>query len=93
MALLTFFSRWFGFSAQLGDHFQIAAEHIANLPDPIVQKGHHLQQCMGLVDAQAIDRAPERAGHRQAREFEKPAQHGVQAKVGKGPDAVKPYKQ
>jgi hypothetical protein len=67
--------------------------YIANLPDPIAQQGHQMQQRMGLVDAQAIDIAPEGAGHRQAREFEKSAQHGVQAKIGKMPDAVKPDKQ
>ena len=66
--------------------------YIANLPDPIAQQGHQKQQRMGLVDAQTIDIAPESAGHRQARGFERSVQHGIQTKVGKVPDAVKPYK-
>ena len=82
-----------GFHRRINIQADAVIGYIANLPDPIAQQGHQSLQRMGLVDAQTVDIAPERAGCRQAREFEKSAQHGVQAKIGKVPDSFKPDKQ
>ena len=60
-----------GFNRRINIQADAVIGYIANLPDPIAQQGHQMQQSMGLVDAQAIDITPESAGHRQACEFEK----------------------
>lgn len=51
-----------GFHRRIDIQTDAVIGYIANLPDPIAQQGHQMQQCMGLVDAQTVDIAPERAG-------------------------------
>ena len=62
------------------------------LPYPFAQDTHELQKGLGLVDAQAVEVAPESTRHRQLCQSEKSAQHGIKPDVGKMPDSVKAYK-
>jgi len=63
------------------------------LPYPFTQNAHELKQGLSLVDAQAIEVAPEGARHRQLCQPKKSAQHGIVPDVSKMPNSVKAYKQ
>ena len=63
------------------------------MPNPFTQDAHQLQKGLGLVNAHAVQVAPECTRYRQFRKPEKSAQDGIKSNIGKMPDPVKAYKQ
>ena len=63
------------------------------LPGPFPQGAVHLENALGLVDAEAVHISPEGAGSRQTGQLEKSANHRVQPDIDKMPQAIETDKE